>query len=330
MPVRDGVWRALLGTVVSLVAIALVLRSVDTGGTIEVLRTAAPAWIALVVALISFDVLLRAVRWQRLLVPIRHVAFLPVLSYLLVGYLANNVLPARLGELVRSHYLGDREGLSRTTTLGTVVVERVVDTAVVVAIAAFAILVLNIRGVVTSAVLIGGAVVGLLAIFLGIGVAAHRLPGAALVAAWVAQWPRIGQAASRLRGGLAVAGRPRTLTEALILSVAAWGATLLAFAAAGQAVGVELRIGEAALLSSGVALASAIPAGPAYLGTYELAAVKIAEALGRPPEPAFAIALLVHAAILVVTSAGGLVALSHLGWRRSSDEPVVGAPASEP
>ena len=63
------------------------------------------------------------------------VRYPPMLEYLLVGYLANNVLPARLGELVRSHYLGDREGISRTTTLGTVVVERVVDFVVVVAIA---------------------------------------------------------------------------------------------------------------------------------------------------------------------------------------------------
>ena len=273
--------------------------------------------------------LLRAIRWRRLLAPIRDVHFGPILSYLLVGYLANNVLPARLGELIRSHYLGDREGVPRATALGTVVVERIVDTAVVVAIAAFAILVLNVRGVVTSAVAIGAAIVALLAILLAIGIAAHRLPGATAAAAWVEQWPRVGAAARRLRGGLAVAGRPRTLIEALVLSAAAWGATLLAFAAAGQAVGVELRIGEAALLSSGVALASAIPSGPAYLGTYELAAVKVAEALGLPAEPAFAIALEVHVTILIVTSAGGLVALSRLGWRRTTGVPGPPEPAAD-
>jgi uncharacterized protein (TIRG00374 family) len=313
----SGAGRAVLGIAVSLVAVFVVLQSVDLGRTLEVLGAAAPSWIAAAVAFICLDVLLRAVRWQRLLAPVRAVAFRPVLSYLLVGYLANNVLPARLGELVRAHYLGDREGLSRTTALGTVVVERIVDLAVVVAIAAFAILVLNVRGVVTDAVTIGAAIVVLLLILLAIGVAAHRLPGAARAASWIQQWPRAGRAVRRLRGGLAVAGRPRTLLEALVLSAAAWGATLLAFAAAGQAVGIELRIGEAALLSSGVALASAIPSGPAYLGTYELAAVKVAEALGLPAEPAFAIALLVHAAILVVTSAGGLAALSRLGWART-------------
>jgi len=312
-----GVARAAVGSLISLVALAVVLQSVDVGRTVDVLGRAAPAWILVAIAFIGVDVLVRALRWRGLLAPIRVVAFRPVLAYMLIGYLANNVLPARLGELVRSHYLGDREGLSRTTTLGTVVVERVVDTAVVVAIAALAILVLNVRGVVTSAVAIGAAIVALLVVTLAIGIAAHRLPGSDAVARRAARWPRVGELALKLRGGLAVAGRPRTLVGALGLSVVAWGATTLAFAAAGQAVGLELRIGEAALLSSGVALASAIPSGPGYLGTYELAAVKIAEALGLAPEPAFAMALLVHASILLVTSAGGLVALGRLGWRRS-------------
>lgn len=313
--------QAIVGIAVSVVAIVLVLGSVDVSRTLDVLGGASAAWVLVVAAFIVVDVLFRAVRWQRLLEPIRHVAYRPVLAYLLVGYLANNVLPARLGELVRSHYLGDREGMSRTTTLGTVVVERVVDTAVVVAIAAFAILVLNVRGVVTNAVLIGAAIVAMLAVGLAIGIAAHRLPGAEWIARRAARWPRIGELVGKLRSGLAVAGRPRTLFEALGLSVVAWAATLLAFAAAGQAVGLELRIGEAALLSSGVALASAIPSGPGYLGTYELAAVKIAEALGLPTDEAFAIAIIVHAAILVVTSLGGAAALSRLGWRRTEPRP---------
>jgi hypothetical protein len=311
--------QAAIGVVISVVAIVIVLGSVDVGRTIEVLGHTTTSWLLLAVAFIGGDVLVRALRWQRLLAPIRRVAFRPILGYLLLGYLANNVLPARLGELVRSHYLGDREGMSRTTTLGTVVVERVVDTTVVVAIAALAILVLNVRGVVTSAVAIGGAIVAILVVGLAIGIAAHRLPGADVVASWAGRWPRVREIVAKLRSGLAVAGRPWTLFEALLLSGLAWAATLLAFAAAGQAVGLELRIGEAALLSSGVALASAIPSGPGYLGTYELAAVKIAEALGLPTDQAFATALLVHASILAVTSLGGLAALATLGWAQSGE-----------
>ena len=66
---------------------------------------------------IVVDLLFRGLRWQRLLAPIHPVPYRRALGYLLIGYLANNLLPARLGELVRAHYLGDREGVSRTTTL---------------------------------------------------------------------------------------------------------------------------------------------------------------------------------------------------------------------
>jgi glycosyltransferase 2 family protein len=316
---RRSVVRAVVGIGVSVVAFILVLDSVEIAETLSVIQTAAPSWLALMVLFLIGDILLRAVRWQRLLAPIRPVRFIRTLAYLLIGYLANNVLPARLGELVRCHYLGDREGLSRTTTLGTVVVERVVDIAVVVAIAAFAIIVLSVRGAVANAVIVGVAIVALLTVVLAIGVAAHRLPGAERVAVAIARWPRVGELGGRLRSGLAVAGRPRTLFEALALSVLAWGATLLAFAAAGQAIGIELRIGDAALLASGVALAAAIPSGPASLGTFELAAVRIGEALGIAGDAALAIGLLVHAAILVTTSAGGGIALARLGWSRQAE-----------
>jgi uncharacterized protein (TIRG00374 family) len=314
---RNALLRGGVGAAISVVAIWLVLRSVDVGQTIDILRAADLGWIVLVAVFVVVDLLMRALRWQRLVAPIGHVGYLPMLAYLLIGYLANNVLPARLGELVRSHYLGDREGLSRTTTLGTVVVERVVDFVVVVAIAAAAILVLSVRGIVANAVLVGVALAALLAAAIAIGIAAHRLPGAERIAVIAGRWPRLMDLAGKLRGGLAVAGRPRTLGEALILSLLAWGATVLAFAAAGQAVGIELTIGQASLLAAGVALVTAIPAGPANLGTFELAAVEIAKAVGVPPHEAFAIALLVHATILVLTSVGGLVALARLGWRRS-------------
>jgi uncharacterized protein (TIRG00374 family) len=314
---RNALLRGGIGAAISVVAIWLVLRSVDVGQTIEILRAADLGWIGLVGGFVVIDLLMRALRWQRLVAPIGHVGFLPMLGYLLIGYLANNVLPARLGELVRSHYLGDREGLSRTTTLGTVVVERVVDFVVVVAIASAAILVLSVRGIVANAVIAGAAVAGLLAAGIAVGVAAHRLPGADRIAAMASRWPRVTDLAGKLRGGLAVAGKPRTLAEALVLSLLAWGATVLAFAAAGQAVGIELTIGQASLLAAGVALVTAIPAGPANLGTFELAAVEIAKAVGVPQHEAFAIALLVHAAILVITSVGGLVALARLGWRRT-------------
>jgi uncharacterized protein (TIRG00374 family) len=321
-----GVGRALVGLVVSVVALAFIVRQVDLSRTADILGRASLGWIAVMLVFQVADVLLRAIRWQRLVEPIHHVRFLPITGYLLIGYLANNVLPARLGELVRCHYLGDREGISRTTTLGTVVVERVVDTAVVVVLASVAILILHVRGLVASAVLIGLAITGLLVVALAVGLAAHRLPGADRVIAFAGRWPRLRDLAGKLRGGLAVAGRPKTLAEALFLSFAAWGATVIAFAAAGQSLGIEMTTAQAALLAAGVALASAIPAGPSNLGTFDLAAVEIAATFGLDRETALAMALIAHASILITTSVGGAVSLIALGWRRGR----ASAPVDEP
>jgi uncharacterized protein (TIRG00374 family) len=317
---RSSIVRAAVGIAVSIAAIALIIGSVDVAATADVLARTQPAWLLLAAAFLLVDVVVRAVRWQRLLAPVARVPIGPMFGYLLIGYLANNVLPARIGELVRCHYLGDRERISRATALGTVVVERVVDIVVVVAIAALAILVLSVRGIVAGAVLIGAAIAALLAVGLAVGIAAHRIPGADRLAAAAARWPRVGAAAGRLRDGLAVAGRPRTLVEALALSAVAWGATLLAFAAVGQAVGVELTIGQASLLASGVALAAAIPSGPASLGTYELAAWRIGLAVGVPGEAALAIGLLAHVLVLAITTLGGLAALARLGLARSASD----------
>ena len=321
---RRSLLRGGLGIAISVVSLYLVIRQVDLGAVGRVLGSAAPGWVAGVTACIAIDVLCRTVRWQGLLAPIQRVRFVPVLGYLLVGYLANNVLPARLGELVRSHYLGDRENMSRATTLGTIVVERVVDTAVLVAIASAAILLLHVRGVVASAVLVGLGITGLLIVGLAAALVAHRLPYADRAVAAVERWPSVISLAGRLRGGLAVAGRPRTVAVAVGWSVVAWSATVVGFAAAGHAVGVELTWGQAALLAAGVSLATAIPAGPGYLGTFELAAVQIAAVFGVGADPAVALAVLVHAVILVLTSAGGAVALLLLGWRRKAG---VAAPA---
>ncbi len=326
MRLRGGIGRATLGISVSVVALALVFRSVDLGAALEALKGADPRWIALLVAFLCGDILLRAIRWRVLLRPVAKVPLRDATGSLLVGYLANNVLPARLGEIVRSHDLGSRTGLSGSMILGTIVVERVVDTLVVVAIAAVAILVLSVRGVVASAVLVGVAVTGLLVVAIAVGILAHRLPGAERVTAVIARRPRIHGMLVRLRVGLSIAGHPRTMVAAVVLSVMAWSFTVLAFAAAAQAVGIEPTIGQAALLAAGTALATAIPAAPGYVGTYELAAVTIAASVGIPRESALAFAVLMHVTTLLITSAGGAVALVAGGRRRRAIAVPEGVP----
>ncbi len=310
---RSTALRAALGILVSVAAIWVLLQSVDVGATIEVLRTASLPAIGLMVGTTVIDVAARGARWRALLGPIGSIPYRRVLGYTFLGYLANNVLPARLGELVRSHALGEGEGISRTTVLGTVVVERIVDTVIVVSLAALAVLGLGVGGVMSTAVVLGAVFVGLLVVGLVLATVSHRLPGTDRVTSLAARFPLALDLARRLRDGLAVVRRPRTLVAALGLSAVAWTASIATFLIGGRAIGVDLTPMQAMLLSSGVALATIVPSAPGYLGTFELTAVGIASQFGIDADPAFAMALLVHAMILAVTSVGGAIAAIRLG-----------------
>ena len=73
------------------------------------------------------SVLFRSIRWQYLLTPVKVLSVRRLYPVVIVGYMANNILPIRLGELVRSYYLGEREGVSKVSALATIAVERVFD-----------------------------------------------------------------------------------------------------------------------------------------------------------------------------------------------------------
>jgi uncharacterized membrane protein YbhN (UPF0104 family) len=93
----------------------------------------------------------------------------------------------------------------------------------------------------------------------------------------------------------------------------AWAFSIATFILGGRAIGVDITPVQGALLSSGVALVTIVPSAPGYLGTFELTAVSIAGQFGVDRDAAFAMALLVHAMILLVTSIGGAIAAVRLG-----------------
>ena len=83
-------------------------------------------------------------------------------------------------------------------------------------------------------------------------------------------------------------------------------------------------------MTSGIALTSAIPAGPANLGTFEAAAVFIGDAIGIAREQALALALISHVTILIITSVGGGISLVRVGSRPSAQDQDLGEAKADP
>ena len=88
-----------------------------------------PFWIS--VLLLLFSCLVRALRWQYILNPVAHIAIHPLFGSVMIGYFGNNILPFRMGELLRAYSISSQSSISVSQAFGTVILERIMDLAAV-------------------------------------------------------------------------------------------------------------------------------------------------------------------------------------------------------
>lgn len=119
--------RALLGLFVSALFLMLLLRQVQLNELAEIFRGVEWVWIALASIPFSFGLWVRAIRWQLVLRPSINLSSKDAFSLLVIGCAANNLLPIRMGEVVRAVLVEQVAGAPRMRVLGTILVERVFD-----------------------------------------------------------------------------------------------------------------------------------------------------------------------------------------------------------
>jgi len=274
---------------------------------------------------------LRAQRWRFLARGVADFELGPSFRATAVGFMVNNLLPLRVGELVRAWWLAREIRTSGSALLGTVILERVIDAVFLLALAS-----LVIGSEVGRGILFAAAAAPLAATF-----ALRRWPGAAVagvqrvasrllapqraerLAAMVAS-VAAGVAALRGRGDLARVA----LTTALLWAVAA----VVPFWATLASLGIDLGPGAAPEVRASfitlvwVGAAVALPSAPGFFGTYHAACVVALTPLGVPRELAVAVGTLAHAVFWVGTTVIGLVAVRaggrHLGEALAGAEQV--------
>lgn len=120
--------KAMLGIIVSAVSLYFAQRGIDWPEVGAALSGAKYIYLVPNVALVMFTMWLRAVRWKLMITPLKKGVTLDSLfASTMIGFMVNNVLPLRLGELARPFSLSRKEDLSRSAVFATIVVERVFD-----------------------------------------------------------------------------------------------------------------------------------------------------------------------------------------------------------
>jgi glycosyltransferase 2 family protein len=306
--------RLVVGLAISILFIGLTLSRIDINRVAAAIVSAAPLGLLVGVALVCAEVWIRAYRWQLLLNGIRPVRYLLALAYLYIGYFANSVLPARLGDVARAYVGGSVLGTGRLPTLGTIVIERVTDATLTLLIVIFLGLLRPAASQLSgNALLLGGLAVGGLAVLL-VGVVLVRRGAFArfrLVQLGLDLLARIAAGGAALRS-------PVKAVTFVGLTLVGFSTAILAYSSIAAAVGLHLSLIEAAIVMAALALSTAIPAAPASVGTYEFIGLSVLVQLGAPPDAALASVLLIHVFVTVPSALAGLIATWILHVRVSS------------
>ena len=324
---NSSIVRLLIGVAISAVFLALTLAQVDLEEAAAAIGQATPGLLLVALLIVLGDLCLRALRWHVLLVNVEGVGMRPpyrlAFGYLTLGFAANAVLPARLGDVARAVLAAGTFRTPRLAIFGTVAIERVSDGLIMLGLAIVSSLVVastsEFQELTGFAVALG--VAGVIAGAVGwILLSRTRLSATRIGSLVLGVIGRLAAGAGALRHpGSAIAFLGLTVVLATTATLVAW--TVL------QAVGVRLSPIETVLFLSGIALSLAIPAAPGSLGTYEFFGVAIVTGLGYTPEQGLATIFLMRIITTFPPALIGLVSIWALHVRPeaitgSAEEPV--------
>lgn len=319
MPARPGRRRIVAGLVGAVLAIALLLwalRGVHLGEVLRQIRQADPWPLALGIVLASLTFVLRLVRWRLLL---RDEDGLPLQAWPLwhataIGFMANNLLPFRAGELVRVLAATKLSGARFTAAMSSIAVERIFDALTVVGLLGAGLLFSDLpAGVVVGGVTLARAaqVAGLLSIaallaavaVVAFPLAAERLVRRLLPAGAFAE--RIVELIEGVRHGLASLRSPGLLAGVVFWSLAHWLLNAAALWVSFFAFGIPVGFGGALVLQGVLAIGVSVQLTPGFVGQFEAAIVAALALYGISNQVASSYAIAYHGAtFLPITLAG--------------------------
>lgn len=311
----------LVGVPVSAAFLWLAIRNADLAEVRSTLADADAGFVALAVAAFGCMYSFQALRWRKI-ARSPQVGLPRFYEMVLSGLACNNVLPARLGDLLRARWLGREARIPAGRGFGTIVLDRGCDVA-----ALFIFLLAGLGSVASSKWLVAIAV-GALATLLGL--AAVVFLARRYTSRRVRERRSRGLARVLLRDAAEALAEPigrRRPAVWIALSVGAWTMWAVAAMLVARSLGVELGLVDAIFVAAVLNLGVAIPSSPGFVGTYEWLGVASLGLLGLASEDALAFTVLLHATWYIPTtlaggSALGVRAVVRLRRSRRRGQPV--------
>jgi len=327
-------WIFWVGLLISAFFLFIALRGLQPGNILEVIRNARIIWLIPGIGVYFLALWFRTWRWCFLLKPFGHISLSTLFSTMSIGYMGNNIYPARAGEVLRSILVKRKYQIPISSSLATIMIERVFDAVVIVGFVSINLS--KLGGIFPADEKNGGlhswalwgTILFLLAFFILLTIARFPSQTEILLLRIInfitpLRWrQKISGIINRFIQGLSSLHSLQDLLLILILSVLIWLVETGVYWFIMQAFPFEISFIHLIFLNGIVNLATTLPSAPGYLGTFDASGIALLSFFNVNQSVAVGYILLLHVALwLPVTLLGGFYFMREgLNWTRDVNQ----------
>ena len=294
-----------LGIAVSLFFMILLFSKIDVRSLGSALRSADYRYVFLAIVFTFINYFLRAVRWRYLLISRKSIPLSSLYSATIIGYMANNLLPARLGEFVRAYTLARRENLEAPEVFASLVIDRLFDGFTVLLLLLMTLFAVRLPSGMEDAAgaLRGGGMVMFL-LYCGVVLFLYQLKRQTVrtlsaVGYILKPFPKrvsdkIIPLLGSFIGGIRLSSRGAHTAALLVTSAGIWAFCLLPVDMTLRSFNVHLPVTASMFILVMLVFAVMVPASPGFIGTYHYACYRALSVFGVPETTSVSIALIMH------------------------------------
>jgi uncharacterized protein (TIRG00374 family) len=304
-----------ISSLIGVVCLGLATRKVDWGEVGAALHGFDRGWLLVAVIISLLIQVLRALRWQVELSPLKRLAFPMVWQVVAVAYMMINVLPFRIGEPVRPLLMSWRSGLKVSAIVGNWVFEKMMDAAAIVVFVHLALVTADFPEWAHHA---SKASLTAFLVLLGI-VVTFWLRGEKFFDATIGKWlsPQAREKSLHVlrnaRSGLGILPNRRLVALVFVLTLALWSLPVLSSYVLIRGFDLDIPASAALVVFVAISIGTALPSPPGMFGVMQIASVVALGFFGVPKSQALAYGILLNALQFLTLVAQGLLAMPFVG-----------------
>ena len=307
--------KKITGIIISILFLFLAFRNADFTNIISILKEINFLILIFPIILGCIGLVQKALRWYFIIKPIKKEKFMNLFSVMMLGHLGNNVLPARMGELIRIYALEKNYGYNKSQTLATIAIEKIFD--VLALLCFFNIMLFFVPfpswvkngGILLTFISLG--VILFLYLFTHNKESAIKLLDFFIFPISEKLIKKIKEILNNFNSGLKILKKKEDLAIIAIHSLIIWMISFYNVHLVIKSFGLQLGLSAPIFLTIMLNLGMFIPSSPGYIGTYQFVCILALAPFGVEKELALSISIVLHVLMLVITTSIGMLCL----WR---------------